>query len=161
MLTIYIFTNKDNILQNHLYNCQSKLYLESVSQRPLYWGQNQEFTVQLHSFFMLYKCTSNIKNSKMPLSSSENMKAPVEVIHDSKYRHLVVLNSHSKRQTWACFTTWFAFAVNSETKSPSKKIVYILTGEEKHAACWQTLSQTRKKVVEVFQYFVYSLFLSL
>lgn len=80
---------------------------------------------------MLYKCTSNIDNPKMPLGSSENMKAPVEVTHDSKYRHLVVLNSHSKRQTWACSTTWFAFAVNSETKSPSKKIVYILTGEEK------------------------------
>lgn len=89
----------------------------------------------------------------MPLGSSENMKAPVEVTHDSKYRHLVVLNSHSKRQTWACSTTWFAFAVNSETKSSSKKIVYIHWRRENMQHAGRPSPKPGKKVVEVFQYF--------
>ena len=64
-----------------------------------------------------------LKTSNCVKAGSKNINVPDEVTHDSKYRHLGVLNSHSKRQTWACSTTQFAFSVNSEAKGPSKKIL--------------------------------------
>lgn len=97
-----------------------------------YREQKFKCTLQLSYFLLFFTNVYLIlKTSKCLKTGSKNTKAPGEMIHNNKYRHLGVLNSHSKRQTWACFKTWFAFSVNCETKSPSKKVVYSLTGEYK------------------------------
>ena len=81
-----------------------------------------------------------LKTSNCVKAGSKNISVPDEVTHDSKYRRLGVLNSHSRRQTWACPITQFAFCVNSETKGPSSKILCILIREDK----------TRKMAVRPF-----------
>lgn len=72
-----------------------------------------------------------LRASSCPKAGSWSMKIDAEVTHHSKYRHLGVLNSHGKRQIWACSTSHFAFSVNSETKNPSQNTVHLHTRKTK------------------------------
>lgn len=72
-----------------------------------------------------------LKTSNCLKAGSETIKATGEVTHTSKYMHLGVLISHSKKQTWACSIARFAFSGNSETKGPSQKVVYTPFREDK------------------------------
>lgn len=104
-----------------------------------------------------------LKTSNCLKAGSKNIKAPGELTHNNKHRHLRVLNSHSKRQTWACSMAGFAFSVNSETKSPPQKVVYTPTWRRQnmHMAGRPSPKPGEKPAFKSFSNFVNNLFLSL